>query len=46
MRIDYVLPSATMKVVGCGVFWPGNDQPGHELINVSDHHLVWVDIEM
>jgi hypothetical protein len=46
MRIDYVLPSATLKVVSCGVFWPGNDQPGQELIDVSDHRLVWVDIEM
>jgi len=46
MRIDYVLPSATLKVVSCGVFWPGNDQPGQELIDVSDHRLVWVDIEL
>jgi endonuclease/exonuclease/phosphatase family metal-dependent hydrolase len=46
MRIDYVLPSAMLKVVDCGVFWPGDDQPGHELIDVSDHHLVWLDIEM
>jgi endonuclease/exonuclease/phosphatase family metal-dependent hydrolase len=46
MRIDYVLPSATLKVVGCGVFWPATDEPDHDLTNVSDHHLVWVDIEM
>jgi hypothetical protein len=46
MRIDYVLPSAKLKVVDCGVFWPGQDQPGHDLINVSDHRLVWIDIEM
>jgi hypothetical protein len=46
MRIDYVLPSATLKVVACGVFWPGDNQPGHELIDVSDHHLVWLDIKM
>ena len=46
MRIDYVLPSATLKVAGCGVFWPASNQPGHELIDVSDHHLVWLDIEM
>jgi endonuclease/exonuclease/phosphatase family metal-dependent hydrolase len=44
MRIDYVLPSANLKVVGCGVFWPGEHQPGHQLIDVSDHRLVWVDI--
>jgi len=46
MRIDYVLPSATLKVVGCGVFWPASDQPGHDLVDVSDHHLVWLDIEL
>jgi endonuclease/exonuclease/phosphatase family metal-dependent hydrolase len=46
MRIDYVLPSATLNVVACGVFWPASDQPGHDLIEVSDHHLVWLDIEL
>jgi endonuclease/exonuclease/phosphatase family metal-dependent hydrolase len=46
MRIDYVLPSTTLKVVGCGVFWPAKDEPGHDLADVSDHHLVWVDIEL
>lgn len=44
MRIDYVLPSTTLNVVGCGVFWPAAGEPGHELTNVSDHHLVWVDV--
>ena len=46
MRVDYVLPSASLKVVGCGIFWPAKEQPGHELIDVSDHRLVWVDVEM
>jgi len=46
MRIDYVLPSANLNVAGCGVYWPGSDEPGHELIDVSDHHLVWLDIEI
>jgi endonuclease/exonuclease/phosphatase family metal-dependent hydrolase len=45
MRIDYVLPSANLKVVGCGVYWPAADEPGHDLIDVSDHRLVWLDIE-
>ena len=44
MRVDYVLPSATLKVVGCGVYWPGEGEAGHEWIDVSDHRLVWVDI--
>jgi len=46
MRIDYVLPSFTLKVVGCGVYWPASNQPGHDLTDVSDHHLVWLDIEL
>ena len=45
MRIDYVLPSATLDVAGCGVFWPASNQDGHELTDVSDHHLVWLDVE-
>ena len=46
MRIDYVLPSATLNVIGCGVFWPASDQPGHDLTDVSDHHLVWLDLKL
>jgi hypothetical protein len=44
MRVDYVLPSGGLKVVGCGVFWPAEDQAGHQLIDFSDHRLVWVDV--
>ena len=44
MRIDYVLPSTTLTIVGCGVFWPAADEKGHELTSVSDHHLVWLDV--
>jgi len=46
MRIDYVLPSATLKVAACGVFWPASDQTGHDLTEVSDHHLVWLNIDL
>ena len=45
MRIDYVLPSRTLKIIGCGVFWPASGEPGHDLIGVSDHRLVWLDID-
>lgn len=45
MRVDYVLPSTTLTITGCGVFWPASDQPGHDMTDVSDHHLVWLDIE-
>jgi hypothetical protein len=46
MRLDYVLPSANLAVAGCGVFWPAEDEPGHDLVDTSDHRLVWVDIEL
>jgi len=50
MRVDYVLPSADLKVTSAGVFWPAPDEDGFELIgssgDVASHHrLVWVDIE-
>jgi endonuclease/exonuclease/phosphatase family metal-dependent hydrolase len=46
LRIDYVLPSATLNVTGCGVLWPASHQDGHELSDVSDHRLVWLDIRL
>jgi endonuclease/exonuclease/phosphatase family metal-dependent hydrolase len=46
LRLDYLLPSRELTVTGCGVFWPAPDQPGHDLIEVSDHRLVWLDIEL
>lgn len=50
MRVDYVLPSATLEVNGSGVFWPAPGQPGADLVGMdpvrsSDHRLVWVDVE-
>lgn len=49
LRVDYVLPSADLKVIDAGVFWPKPNTPGHELLSVKDinasrHHMVWVDI--
>lgn len=44
MRIDYVLPSVTLNIAGCGVFWPAEGEPGYDMADVSDHHLVWLDI--
>ncbi|MFT5769630.1 MAG: endonuclease/exonuclease/phosphatase family metal-dependent hydrolase [Lysobacterales bacterium] len=45
LRIDYLLPSNGLKIVGCGVYWPAEEQAGHELVAVSDHRLIWLDIE-
>jgi Endonuclease/Exonuclease/phosphatase family len=49
LRIDYVLPSAKLRVLGAGVFWPAPADPLFRLIGSdgrlgSDHRLVWVDI--
>ncbi len=54
MRVDYVLPSAGLRVTGAGVFWPAPDHPLARLVAPdptggrrpasSDHRLVWVDI--
>ena len=42
LRIDYVLPSRSLKIVESGVFWPSSDDPAHPLVAASDHRLVWV----
>jgi endonuclease/exonuclease/phosphatase family metal-dependent hydrolase len=44
LRVDYVLPSANVEVTDSGVFWPEEGQDGAELLDASDHRLVWVDI--
>ncbi len=44
LRVDYVLPSANLECLGVGVFWPTSEQPENELVAVSDHRLVWVDV--
>jgi hypothetical protein len=50
LHIDYVLPSANLKVSKAGVFWPESTDPLFKLVGVhpfpgSDHRLVWVDLE-
>jgi hypothetical protein len=45
LRLDYVLPSRTMKIVSGGVFWPVSEESGHKLLEASDHRLVWIDVE-
>lgn len=43
LRVDYVLPSNDMAIRDAKVFWPGQRDPMYELIESSDHRLVWVD---
>lgn len=44
LRLDYVLPSRNLPVVDSGVFWPASEDPLADLIDCSDHRLVWVDL--
>jgi hypothetical protein len=46
LRVDYVLPSKELKVVGGAVFWPTTDDPLRRLIDASDHRLVYLDLEL
>lgn len=52
MRVDYVLPSQDAEVKDAGVFWPAPSEAASSALqtssgkNVSDHHLVWVDIAL
>jgi hypothetical protein len=44
LRVDYVLPSKRLRIVDAAVFWPTPDSELAYLADVSDHHLVWVDL--
>ena len=45
LRVDYVLPSADLKPLASGVFWPDSTETGHQwATQASDHRLVWVDL--
>ncbi len=44
LRIDYVLPSSSLNTIESGVYWPASNEPEHDLVDASDHRLVWIDI--
>lgn len=49
LRVSYVLPDASLNVLGSGVFWPTPDDASYPLITAEGaprHRLVWVDIDM
>ena len=53
LRADYVLPHASIEMVGAGIFWPApRDHPLIYLTGIgfpvpsSDHRLVWVDVRL
>ena len=47
LRIDFVLPSANVRVLASGVYWPSKSQSAeaNALVGASDHRLVWVDLQ-
>lgn len=45
LRLDYVLPSRNLTIQSSGVFWPKAEHPAANLIEASDHRLVWVDVQ-
>lgn len=44
LRADYVLPSTGFSLRGSGVYWPKRGEPGADLVEASDHRLVWIDL--
>lgn len=46
LRLDHALPSADLKLLGSGVFWPAPDEPlAAETARASRHRPVWIEIE-
>ncbi len=49
LRVDFVLPSRSLKVTGGGVFWPTSEELQAlelDITDASDHHLVWLDVQL
>ncbi len=48
MRVDYVLPSADLRVTGSGVLWPedADSALAQAVRTASRHRLVWLDLDL
>lgn len=47
LRVDYVLPSVGITIIGSGVLWPlRGTSLGRDVESASRHRLVWVDLEL
>lgn len=46
MRVDYAVPSSNLAVEDSAVFWPAPGEDYAELVEATDHRLVWVDITL
>ena len=46
LRVDYVLPAATLRVLDAGVLWPPEGDPLAEAVAATGpHRLVWVELD-
>lgn len=45
LRVDYLLPSASLAVCASGVVWPENPTKDDPTL-ASDHRLVWIDVAL
>lgn len=51
LRVDYVLPSKSLRITGAQVFWPLSGDPLFRLVGTfpfpsSDHRLVWIEVRV
>lgn len=44
LRVDYVLPSANLRVLDGQVVWPRKNEPLFKEVQCSDHRMVWLDL--
>ncbi|GGK11831.1 endonuclease [Luteimonas terricola] len=44
LRLDYALPSTGFRMLESAVFWPAPGEDGADIVDGSDHRLVWVDL--
>jgi len=46
LRLDYLLPGRSLMISDSAVFWPALGEAGYDLVDASDHRLVWIDIAL
>ncbi len=46
LRVDYAIPSSNLIVEESAVFWPAPDQEFADLVEATDHRMVWVDVTL
>ena len=44
LRLDYALPSTGFRLLDAGVYWPAPGTDGADVVDGTDHRLVWVDL--